>query len=184
MTKDTELISRIVKWNDRDAADMLIRKYYKYIFKEIVVKVMDDEMALDLTQEAFIAALKGLATFDESKASFKTWMARIANNKVIDYYRSRQHHESLLTEMLEGHDKEDENNLEDNVLNSISIGECEQYFKYIKRIDKDIIIAKVLDGMTFEEIGHAMRMKPSKVKSRYYSAIKIIRKERDNHEKS
>ena len=183
MTNDTELISRIVKWNDREAADILIKKYYKYIFKEIACKVMDDEIALDITQEVFIAALRGLTTFDSNKASFKTWMSRIASNKVIDYFRSKQHKERLLTDSMEGVDKTDDRNYEDSVIDKMSIEECEKYFRYIKRVDRYIIMAKVLDGMTFQEIAHMMKMSSSKVKNRYYSALKTIRKEMGNHEK-
>ena len=41
------------------------------------------------------AAFKGLYSFDEKKASFRTWLYRVASNKITDYYRSRRHKEFL-----------------------------------------------------------------------------------------
>lgn len=180
---DLELISLIVDNNDREAADELIRRYYKYIYKEIVVKVNDDELALDLTQESFIAALKGLSTFNSTKASFKTWLVRIASNKVIDYYRSRQHHENIMTDILEGYDKEDEGNMEASVINSLSSDGMDYILRGEKKRDREIVMLKVEEGMTFEEIGQKLGMTKAKVKSRYYNTLKRLRREMADYEK-
>lgn len=93
--QDVELIKRILDNNDRKAADELVSRYYKCVYKHIYIKLKDEEVGMDITQETFIAALKGLGTFNDAKASFKTWLTRIADNKVTDYFRSRQYHESI-----------------------------------------------------------------------------------------
>ncbi len=69
---DQYLIELIVENNDKNAAELLIGRYYKYVYKEIYIKTSDRELAMDLTQETFIAMLKGLKGFDIKKASFKT----------------------------------------------------------------------------------------------------------------
>ena len=45
--------------------------------------------------------MKGLGGFNIEKASFKTWLTRIADNKVTDYFRSRQYHESIVTQIMD-----------------------------------------------------------------------------------
>ena len=98
--QDVELIKRILDNNDRKAADELVSRYYKCVYKHIYIKLKDEEVGMDITQETFIAALKGLGTFNDAKASFKTWLTRIADNKVTDYFRSRQYHESIVTQIM------------------------------------------------------------------------------------
>ena len=43
--------------------------------------------------------------FDPKKASFRTWMYRIASNKICDHYRSKAHHLSLKQEQIDMTDK-------------------------------------------------------------------------------
>lgn len=99
--QDVELIKRILDNNDRKAADELVSRYYKCVYKHIYIKVKDEETGMDITQETFIAALRGLGSFNDAKASFKTWLTRIADNKVTDYFRSRQYHESIVTQIMD-----------------------------------------------------------------------------------
>lgn len=49
----------------------------------------DDDAAIDLTQESFIAAFAALARFDPAR-SFRHWLARIAINKCHDWARRRK----------------------------------------------------------------------------------------------
>ena len=53
--------------------------------------VRNSEEALDVTQETFLRAWKGLARFDGT-ASFRSWLSRIATNAAIDLVRRRQAH--------------------------------------------------------------------------------------------
>ena len=55
---DQYLIELIVNNSDKNAAELLINRYYKYVYKEIYIKTSDRELAMDLTQETFIAMLK------------------------------------------------------------------------------------------------------------------------------
>lgn len=52
------------------------------------------EDSLDLTQEIFISVLRSIKTYRADKASFRTWLYRIATNKIIDQ-RRKQHPEFL-----------------------------------------------------------------------------------------
>ena len=45
--------------------------------------------AEDITSIVFEKVVSNLASFDESRASFTTWIYRIAMNSVTDFYRSR-----------------------------------------------------------------------------------------------
>lgn len=91
MHADNQLIRKIKKNGDRKAADELVSRYYREVYAFAYRQTSDMDLAMDLTQEIFIAALKGIPSFDEKKAGFRTWLYSIASNKITDYYRSRYH---------------------------------------------------------------------------------------------
>ncbi len=61
----------------------------KQIFRYILLKVKDVEIAEDLTQEVFIKLHKNFYRYDVYKAKINTWLHAIANNCIIDHIRSK-----------------------------------------------------------------------------------------------
>lgn len=181
--QDVELIKRILDNNDRKAADELVSRYYKcVVYKHIYIKVKDEETGMDITQETFIAALRGLGSFNDAKASFKTWLTRIADNKVTDYFRSRQYHESIVTQIMDDtvpETADERAGTETSVLDKLSYEEMEKMYGHHKNCEWETFRLKVYEGYTFSEISARQGVELSTVKSRYYAMLKRVRKEWD-----
>ena len=107
MDKDLRLIKKIKKRNSRKAADDLISNYYKEIYIYVYKQTSDKELSMDLTQEIFISMLGSIHSFDEEKASFRTWLYRIATNKVVDYFRSKNYKYTTIVDSIEDKEIED-----------------------------------------------------------------------------
>ena len=60
--------------------------YYSYIFDHIYYKCGSKELAEDITQETFFSFWRRIGAF-RGECSVKTWLLRIANNKLIDHLR-------------------------------------------------------------------------------------------------
>lgn len=65
-----------------------VSKYADYLYAYSIARINDAEMAQDLVQETFLAALEKLDKF-EGRSSEKTWLTSILKYKIIDIYRSR-----------------------------------------------------------------------------------------------
>ncbi len=63
-----------------------IDKYADYLFNYSVSRVNDSEIAQDLVQETFLAALKSSENY-KGDASERTWLISILKRKIIDHYR-------------------------------------------------------------------------------------------------
>lgn len=63
-----------------------IDRYSDYLFNYTISRVNDREMAKDLVQDTFFAALKAMKNF-KGNASERTWLIAILKRKIIDYYR-------------------------------------------------------------------------------------------------
>ena len=72
---------------DFDALDTLIKKYYIYIYKILCYKGVGQVEAEDFTHDICIRLIDALKEF-KHECTFKTYLDKIINNKVIDYYRN------------------------------------------------------------------------------------------------
>ena len=62
--------------------------YADYLYNYAVTRINDDELARDLVQETFLAALEKVEKF-EGRSKEGTWLTAILRNKIIDVYRKK-----------------------------------------------------------------------------------------------
>jgi RNA polymerase sigma-70 factor (ECF subfamily) len=60
--------------------------YSDYLYNYTISRVSDREIAQDLVQDTFLAALKSMKNF-KGEASERTWLISILKRKIIDHYR-------------------------------------------------------------------------------------------------
>lgn len=85
---DQELV-RAAQGGDRAALDRLLRAHQERIHAVCRRITGNDTDALDATQEALLAVVRGLPRFDH-RAKFSTWVYRIATNTCLDELRRRR----------------------------------------------------------------------------------------------
>jgi RNA polymerase sigma-70 factor (ECF subfamily) len=72
---------------DRNAFGRLVRRYQRRVYAAALHILGNHSDADDATQEAFVRAYRGLASFD-GRADFFTWLYRIAVNTALNALRS------------------------------------------------------------------------------------------------
>jgi len=68
--------------------DQWVKKHSDYLYAFAIIRINDEELAKDLVQDTFLAALEKINYF-EGKSSERTWLTAILKNKIIDVYRKR-----------------------------------------------------------------------------------------------
>lgn len=178
MDDEKRLILKIQKKSSRSAADTLVRKYYQEIYVYVYRQVGDREDSMDLTQEIFISALQTIQYYDPGKSSFRTWLYRIATNKVIDH-RRRYKPELVSIEDQEIVDTEDR---ELQLHNSQLLKEIEDYVSGTDDQTQMIFRLHIYDERPFREIALSMNLSEATVKTKYYRLQNKIRKEFGEYE--
>ena len=74
---------------DADAFRVLVERHSRALFRLAYRMTGNEQDAEDVVQESFLRAYRQLAQFDE-RASFGTWLYRIAANCSLDLVRSRK----------------------------------------------------------------------------------------------
>lgn len=178
-TDERKLIRRIKKRGDRKAADELCRRYYKEIYAYVYKQCGDRELAMDLTQDIFVAVFQGLHSFDERKSGFRTWLYHVAANKVTDYYRSRRHKLGLMETPIDQYDSEaaDKHDMLNSLITKERIKNIMEIVSGYELIWVQIFQKKCFEDKTFAQISAELKITENTVKTRYYTIIKRLRKE-------
>lgn len=78
--------NRATMSNNQINPNKWIDLYSDYLYNYTISRVNDRDMAQDLVQDTFLAALKSMKNF-KGEASERTWLISILKRKVIDHYR-------------------------------------------------------------------------------------------------
>jgi RNA polymerase sigma-70 factor, ECF subfamily len=82
---------------DRTAFAALYANYRETVYRFLLRRCHGDRhLAEDLTQDTFARAIRGLDRYRETGRPFGAWLLAIANNLLIDYWRSSWHRRHLL----------------------------------------------------------------------------------------
>jgi RNA polymerase sigma-70 factor (ECF subfamily) len=180
-TTDAQLVRRVQK-GDKGAFDLLVLKYQHKIVNLVMRYVRDPDLALDITQEAFLKAYRALPRF-RGDSAFYTWIYRIAVNTAKNHLAAARRRPMDIEldlqdpEQYDLHAKLKETDTPEGVALSHELHETVE--KAIDALPEDLrtaIILRELDGMSYEEIAQTMDCPVGTVRSRIFRARDAIGK--------
>ena len=180
-SSDKKLVKRVQK-GDKGAFDLLVLKYQHKIVNLVMRYVRDPELALDITQEAFIKAYRALPRF-RGDSAFYTWMYRIAVNTAKNHLAAQRRRPMDVEldlqdpEQYDLHGKLKETDTPEGVSLSNELKETVE--RAIAGLPEDLrtaIILRELEGMSYEEIAQTMECPVGTVRSRIFRARDAIAK--------
>ncbi len=126
------------------------KEYYPKVYGSILQRITNRETAEDLTMDVFVKCYEKFDEFDESKATFGTWVYVILKNRLKNYYRDRKQFDDIdeCTEYVSGF--EDEiiaaeyiKNLRDTLADALGT---------LNEIQRKVVILKYFKGESAPEI--------------------------------
>ena len=178
---DKELVKRVQK-GEKGAFDLLVLKYEHKIVNLVMRYVRDPELALDISQEAFIKAYRALPRF-RGDSAFYTWLYRIAVNTAKNYLAAQRRRPMDIELDLQDpeqyglHAKLKESDTPEGLALSQELQDTLE--RAIAALPDDLrqaIILRELDGMSYEEIAQTMECPVGTVRSRIFRARDAIGK--------
>ncbi|MFS0575555.1 RNA polymerase sigma factor [Sporosarcina sp. 179-K 3D1 HS] len=111
MDKEKRWIRQIQEKGSESAANALVMKYYNEMYAFCYKQTLDADLAMDMTQEIFISVLQSIHNYDKVKASFRTWLYKLASNRLVDYYRPKSYRYAQMEQSIDDYDFEDDYDL-------------------------------------------------------------------------
>jgi RNA polymerase sigma-70 factor (ECF subfamily) len=166
---------------DPHAFGLLFDRHHDEIFKYILHRTANSELARDLTSETFFKALNKLWTFRWQNAPFSAWLYRIASNEVNGYYRKHKNHKSVpLEEVMNnpgGPDREaaeELNKAEKEIQNNQLFLELHQAVSRLKSRYQEVVTLRFFEGKQVKDIAQILNKSEGTVKSLLHRALKQL----------
>ena len=87
-TTDVELLLRVAD-HDRQAFELLYRRYVRSVFGLALRRLRDRQRAEDAVQETFTAIWRSASSYKPERGAAAPWLYAVARNAIIDRARSR-----------------------------------------------------------------------------------------------
>lgn len=166
--RDAEMLERLRKGDASAMAD-LYDHYFDRVYSLVYNQVdRNKEVAEDIVQETFLAALKSAKGF-KGRSSAYTWLCSIAYHKVADHYRRQSRERKRMVSGIDVDTVDDEENpgrqpQPDSLIES---AETRQVVNdALSRLPWDyrqVLILKYVEEMSVQEISQVMGRSPKSI---------------------
>ncbi|MCX5859174.1 MAG: sigma-70 family RNA polymerase sigma factor [Proteobacteria bacterium] len=177
-----ELLIRKILEGEKDSFEILVLRYQKRIFNIIYRVTREESIVADLAQESFLKAFRGLDKFD-FKASFYTWLVRIAINTSLNHVSSRPRNPLAGSEDLDSYAGTSAqfseagawvSNPEHEAIRNEQAGSIRQAINSLAEDLRVSIMLREVEGLSYEEIAEVMECPVGTVRSRIHRARKEL----------
>lgn len=172
--REFELACNKIIQGDRDGLKEIYSAYLPFVFAVIHSVLKNREDAEDVTTDFFIK-LWSLAEKYRTGNGHKGWMATVARNMAIDYYRAHYREIPSEDEFMDVAVSQagTETSHEEEIVSNQTVQEMLQK---LNGGERQIINLKILGDMTFKEIAQVLGIPMGTVTWRYQNAIKKLRR--------
>ena len=153
----------------------LVKQYYQDAYAMAYYWIRNREVALDISQEAFIRIFRNIKKYD-LKRSFKAWMYTIVKNLCMNYFKRHQKKRILFSDYffkreeniqtMEGFQSNPEGNEQAQLL--------WWGIKQLKDSEREIVLLKDMEDFSYKEISDILNIPLGTVMSRLYNARKKL----------
>jgi RNA polymerase sigma factor (sigma-70 family) len=171
-----ELTQKIHK--DDKAFAALYRAYFSQLCNYLMPKVnYDSALAEDLTANAFEKAFLNRGRFKWQGISFNSWIYKIANNLLIDYYRKSS--TKLATTLDPAYISDKQTSIENSLISEDLSAYIQSSLKNLDEREREVVNLKFYEGYTNKAIAIELNISETNVGTILYRSMKKIRKALD-----
>jgi RNA polymerase sigma-70 factor (ECF subfamily) len=165
---------------DQTAFHRLVDHYQPEIYRMIYYRSRSQMDAEDLTQDVMLKAYKNIGRL-KSPEVFRSWLYRIAVNRVRDYYRKIQF--KSLFGFVSVEDETFHETAEMAVAAEAEEGisrkdfrrQIEQMMTTLSQMEKEVFLLRFFDQLTIKEISAALKKNQSTIKTHLYRALRKVK---------
>jgi RNA polymerase sigma-70 factor (ECF subfamily) len=187
-TNDDRLLER-ARQKDRDAIRLIIKQHNQRLYRIARAIVRNDSDAEDVLQEAYARAFAGLDGF-RGEARLGTWLARIVTNEALGSLRRRRPtidigavsmSPTLSAQVIPFPDANRVPDPETTMVQSEIRTLLERAIDKLPSAFREVLIARLVEGMSVAETAELFRIPPQTVKTRLFRARALLRAQMERH---
>lgn len=182
----------LIQWNSfnnntMENFNIIYKKYYKVVYKNIFLRVRQVEITEELTNDVFMKINENLSKYDENKASLYTWIINIANNVVIDNWRKSKMNNIVsidsynfddtqndTSDLLSYYHKYERNTPETKFINDEKLVNFKRVVDQLPKTYVQVARLFFIEQCSYEEITKELNMSLSNVKINIHRVRKML----------
>jgi RNA polymerase sigma-70 factor (ECF subfamily) len=158
---------------DPEAFGELYDRYVDLVYRYVYYRVGGQQLAEDLTSEAFLRALRRITSFTWQGRDIGAWFITIARNLIADHYKSGRYRLEVTTaDMLDADQAED--GPEGAVLDSLTNATLLEAVKQLNPEQQECVVLRFLQGLSVAETALAMGKNEGAIKALQYRAVRTL----------
>lgn len=147
--QDEEKLVRQTQAGNTAAFGPIYDHYIRPIYTFVYYKTHHKETAEDLTSAVFFKALASIKTVDPQKP-FSPWLYRIAQNAVIDHYRTKK----VSADIEDVWDVLSDNvDITEDTNTDLTFAQVKKYMHVLTARERDILMLRIWEEKSYKEIG-------------------------------
>lgn len=168
---DEALMRRVAASGDEGALSELYDRYGGLVYASGLRYLGEPALAEDLVQDVFLAVWRNAGSFDPSRASFGTWIYRIARNRATDLDRRRRARprtigDEPLAEAVSGE------HADESLAESLDVAVA---LSRLSSAHREVLVLAYFKGLTQREVALYTGVPLGTVKTRTVAALKALR---------
>jgi len=163
-----EALAKMSQDGNRAAFETLCDRHLSSVYSRLRA-LLPAEAVEDVTQEVFMAALRGIQDY-RGNSLFRTWLAAIIRHKVADYYRRRSRQPEVVPLTGDGDDPAAPDTWEERALVQAALQRLPAHYQ-------EVLLLRFAEGKPFDQMASVLGISLEATKSRYRRAVAAIAQE-------
>ncbi|HEY0578082.1 MAG TPA: sigma-70 family RNA polymerase sigma factor [Pseudonocardia sp.] len=164
---------RATQAGDQEAFGQLYDRYHEMVFRYVLFRVGDRQLAEDLTAETFLRALRRIASVSYQGRDIGAWFVTIARNLVLDHVKSSRYRlEQTTSEIADL--SPSTSGPEQQVLDGATHEELLRCVAKLNSDQKECIALRFLQGLSVAETARLMKRNEGAVKALQHRAVRRL----------
>jgi len=168
---DGALAARSIAGDDRAFAEIMGR-HKQFLYRLILRLVGNPDDAIELVQEAFVAAHGALRRYDPDRP-MRTWLARIAVNKARDWQRKERVRAVLRSVLPIGDAPDiaaDQVSIEQTVSDRAELSAVRNRIAKMPARLREVLVLRAVEGLPQAQVAEMLGISEKAVETRLYRA--------------
>jgi RNA polymerase sigma-70 factor (ECF subfamily) len=165
-----EALAKMTQDGNRAAFETLCDRHLSSVYNRLRA-LLPAEAVEDVTQEVFVAVLRGIRDY-RGNSLFRTWLAAIIRHKVADFYRQRSRQPEVVPLAGDGDDPVAPDTWEERALVQAVLQRLPAHYQ-------EVLLLRFAEGKPFDQIAGVLGISLEATKSRYRRAVAAVAQEID-----
>ena len=179
--EEKEIINKVLA-GDHNAFGSLVETYQDRVYNLALRMCGNPDDAMDLSQEAFFRAWRGLSGFQQ-ECAFSTWLFRLAANVCLDWLRAKKRRPTVSLTVADEDGDEVQMDVpdpckgpEELLMAAEDRSALTQAMNELPVEYREILTLRAINDMSYTEIAETLKLREGTVKSRLARARIMLRK--------